>query len=65
MTHPAALVARLPKTIAATNGSGGLPWEAKIRAQSAGIIKINRPAGLSQRKSCKIVNQVGSREDGD
>jgi hypothetical protein len=63
-THPAPLVARVPKIITPTRGKGGKLTEAKKIAQRAGIIKINRPAGLSQRNRRIIVNQVGSvKED--
>ena len=59
-TQPAALVARVPKTIMTTKGKGGFPEAAKNTAQRAGIIKINRPSGLSHRKSRIIVSHTGS-----
>jgi hypothetical protein len=56
MTHPAALVAKVPNTITPTNGPGGLPSAAKNTAQRAGIIKMSFPAGLShmQRQSLRL-----------
>jgi hypothetical protein len=56
MTHPVALVAKVPNTITPTNDSGGLPSAAKKTAQRAGIIKMSFPAGLShmQRQSLKL-----------
>ena len=62
-TQPKPLVARVPKIIIPTKGKGGKPLAAKTTAQSAGIIKIKRPAGLSQRNRRIMVNQVGSVGD--
>ena len=60
MTHPAALVAKVPNTITPTNAAGGFPWEAKKTAQRAGIIKISLPAGLSHLKSLTMASNVDS-----
>ena len=59
-THPAALVAKVPKTMTPTSSKGGVALAAKNTAHRAGIIKIKRPSGLSQRNSRIIFNQVGS-----
>jgi hypothetical protein len=61
MTHPAALVAKVPNTITPTNGPGGLPSAAKNTAHRAGIIKISLPAGLSHLNSLTTVSNVDSR----
>ena len=58
-------VAKVPKTITPIKGSGGTPSAAKNTAHKAGTIKINLPAGLSQRKRRIIVIQVGSRSGWD
>src|SRR4028118_1720990 len=60
ITQPAALVAKVPKIITLTSVNDGFPSAAKNTAHKAGIIKIKRPAGLSQRSRRIIVNQVGS-----
>jgi hypothetical protein len=49
--------------ITPTNSNGGWPLVASTIAQSAGIIKIKRPSGLSQRKSRKIALAVDSGGD--
>jgi hypothetical protein len=53
-------VARVPNIITPTRGKGGFPEAAKNTAQRAGIIKINRPSGLCQRKSRIITSQTGN-----
>jgi hypothetical protein len=60
MTHPAALVARLPKIIIPIKIKGGFPPAAKNKAHKAGMIKINLPDGLSHRNSLTILPQIDS-----
>lgn len=59
-TQPAALVAKLPRTMTVTRGAGGVPLPARNTAQRAGIIRMSRPAGLSHLSRRIMVSSRGS-----
>ncbi|GAB4361587.1 MAG: hypothetical protein Fur0042_31090 [Cyanophyceae cyanobacterium] len=64
MAQPAPLVANVPTITISSSGSGGRPPVARTKAHRAGTIKINRPAGLSQRSSRTIAPQGVGGGDG-